>query len=138
MKKSPSSGTLYQKPDPKIDQILRADSFSMPLFNHAKTALIKRFGESMPSIAYVSRPQLKLGGVRFNPDNYSFISNFYFKRLVYFDLKTKKEREIVFPKGTILRETAWSRDDKHLIVSVEKNNDQEVWLVQMPSLKRRK
>jgi dipeptidyl aminopeptidase/acylaminoacyl peptidase len=137
-KRNVTAPTGYQKPDPIVGKIVRADSFSIPLFNHAKTALVKRFGEDLPPIHYVARPQLKLGGLRFNPNNYAFISNYYFKRLVYFDVKTRKEKEIVFPKNSILRETLWSPDGKHLVVSLEKDFEQEVWLVQIPSLKKTK
>jgi dipeptidyl aminopeptidase/acylaminoacyl peptidase len=133
-----TDGSSYQKPESLVDQILQADPFSIPLFNHAKTALIKRYAEEMPSIRYVARPQLKLGGERFNPVNYTSISNYYFKRLVYLDLKTNQEKEIVFPKGSILRETLWAPDGKHLAVSLEKETGQEVWLVQIPSLKKKK
>ena len=137
MKKTASSST-YRKPERKIDSILRADSFSIPLFNYAKTALIKRYGEDLPPISYVARPQLKLGGSRFNPANYTFISNFYFKRLVYSDLLTKKDKEIEFPENSILREVLWSPDGKYIAVSLEKPLTQEVWVVQIPSLKKKK
>jgi dipeptidyl aminopeptidase/acylaminoacyl peptidase len=136
MKKVASSS--YLRPEKKIDSILRADSFSIPLFNYAKTALIKRYGEDLPPISYVARPQLKLGGARFNPANYTFISNFYFKRLVYSDLANKKNREIEFPKNSILREVLWAPDGKHLAVSLERALTQEVWIVQIPSLKKKK
>jgi dipeptidyl aminopeptidase/acylaminoacyl peptidase len=134
----PALKTLYQKPDAVVDRILHSDTFSIPIFNQQKTALIKRFAEEMPPIRYVARPQLKLAGERFNPENYTGISNYYFKRLAYFDLQKKKEQTIPFPKEAILRETLWSPDGKHLAVSVEKEDGQEVWLVKIPSLKIKK
>jgi dipeptidyl aminopeptidase/acylaminoacyl peptidase len=136
--KKVAQATTYLRPEKKIDSILRADSFSIPLFNYAKTALIKRYGEDLPPISYVARPQLKLGGARFNPANYTFISNFYFKRLVYSDLATPKDREIEFPENSILREVLWAPDGKHLAVSLERALTQEVWIVQIPSLKKKK
>lgn len=134
----PSLAGPYEKPDAIVDQMLEAESFSIPIFNYQKTALIKRFAEDMPSIAYVARPQVKLGGERFNPKNYTSISNYYLKRLVYFDVKTKKEKPILFPKDSILRETLWSPDGKYLAVSLEKDLCQELWIVKIPTLEKTK
>jgi dipeptidyl aminopeptidase/acylaminoacyl peptidase len=128
--------TEYQSAHPLVDKMLKAESFSSPLFNYGKTAFIKRFAEHLPPIHYVARPQLKLGGIRFNPKNYTFISNTYFKKLVLVDVETKKEREIIFPKGSMLREVLWSPDGKWIAVSLEQDLFQEVCLVNAQNLKQ--
>ncbi len=130
--------TTYQKPEEAIGKIIRADSFSFPLLNWKKTALIKIYGEELPTLKYVARKQLKLGGARFNPANYTAISNYYYKKLVYFELLSKKtEKQINFPENSIIRHVQWSPDGHHLLVSVEKETCHEVWLVQIPSLKKK-
>ena len=136
MKKQVAPG--YQKADLVIDKMLRADQFSSPVFNRSKTALIKRYAETMPSIHYVARPQLKLGGIRFNPENYTFISNTYFKRLVYFDLQSRKATDIRLPAGAIVREVLWAPDGKNIAISVEENAGQSVYVIQAKNLKRKK
>lgn len=130
--------TLYQKPDAPIDQLVRGPDRSSPTLNRQKTALVKGYGVYYPSIQYIARPQIKLGGVRFNPKNYTSVANAYVKRLVYRDIKTKAEKEISFPEGSIIRERAWSPDGKHLAVSVELEKCHEVWIVQIPGLQKTK
>lgn len=128
----------YQRPEPLVDDLVRADSFSSPLINGQEDALIKMYYKSMPSIDYVSRLQVKLGGLRFNPQNYAAISNYYVNRLSYFDVKAKKESVIPFPKEAILRHVSWSPDGKNLVVSLEKENCVELWIIEIPTLLKKK
>ncbi len=124
----------YEKPEEMIDKLVRAESFSSPSFNPQKTAVIKAFFQETPSIKYVARPKLRLAGTRFNPSNYTTISNYYATRVTYFDLKTRKERPIAFPKESILREIKWSPDGKRVVISSEKENCHELWIIETPSL----
>ncbi|MFS4457762.1 alpha/beta hydrolase family protein [Bdellovibrio sp. HCB2-146] len=128
--------STYQKPEKMIDDLIRAGGFPQPVFNWQKTALIKAYIQQMPSIEYVARPQIKVGGVRFSPKNYTAISNLYINRLVYFDIKTGKEKNIPFPKGSIIREVSWAPNGKQVLISLEQQTEQELWLVQIPSLKK--
>lgn len=128
----------YQKPETMINKLVQAESFSQPVFNWQKTALIKAYFEELPSIDYVSRPQLKLGGARFSPQNYTAISNMYVTRLVYFDFVKGIEKPLPFPKNSILRELQWAPNGKNLVVSLEKADCQELWMVAIPSLKKTK
>jgi dipeptidyl aminopeptidase/acylaminoacyl peptidase len=130
--------STYQKPEPLIDNLVKAGGFSQPVFNWQKTALIKAFFQEMPSIEYVARPQVKLGGARFSPLNYTSIANFYINRLVYFDIAKGKDKNISFPKNTILREVQWAPDGKKVLISVETEKEQELWMLQIPSLKKEK
>lgn len=130
--------STYQKPEPLIDNLVKAGGFSQPVFNWQKTALIKAFFQEMPSIEYVARPQVKLGGARFSPLNYTSISNFYINRLVYFDIAKGKDKNIPFPKDTILREVQWAPNGKKVLISIEKEAEQEVWILHIPSLKKEK
>ena len=130
--------STYQKPEPLIDNLVKAGGFSQPVFNWQKTALIKAFFQEMPSIEYVARPQVKLGGARFSPLNYTSISNFYINRLVYFDIAKGKDKNIPFPKDTILREVQWAPNGKKVLISIETELEQQIWILHIPSLKKEK
>lgn len=132
------SETIYQKPDANIDRFIKGPDSSSPVFNRQRTALIKVYGEDYPSIKYVSRERQKLAGLQFNPKNYSIIANAYDNRLVYMDLKTKKEKPIKLPQDAIVRETLWSPDGKNLAVTIETDQCHEVWIVKIPSLQKSK
>lgn len=128
--------TSYQRPELLIDSMVRAGSFSTPFMNHQGSALIKAFYVEMPSLAYVSREQIKLGGVRFNPKNFTAISNYYINQISYFDILEKKERPIPFPKEAILRGISWSPDGKKVAITMEKEFCQELWIIAIPSLQK--
>ncbi|MBP9682591.1 MAG: hypothetical protein KBD76_14380, partial [Bacteriovorax sp.] len=128
--------TSYQRPEVLIDSMVRAGSFSTPFMNHQGSALIKAFYVEMPSLAYVSREQIKLGGVRFNPKNFTAISNYYINQISYFDILEKKERPIPFPKEAILRGISWSPDGKKVAITMEKEFCQELWIIAIPSLQK--
>lgn len=133
-----NAATGYQKPEDMVGKLVRADSFSTAMYNPQTTALLKAYFQETPSIKYVSRPKVRLGGVRFNPSNYTAISNYYINRLTYFDMKTKKERSLGFPKDSILRQVSWSADGKHIAISNETDSCHEVWIVPVPSLAKYK
>jgi dipeptidyl aminopeptidase/acylaminoacyl peptidase len=130
--------TLYQKPEALIDNLVKANSFSSPFINRQENAIIKAFYQEMPTIKYVAREQVKLGGVRFNPKNYTAIYNYFINQISYFDIKTKKEKPINFLGDVILRDISWSPDGKHFAVSLEKEFCQELWIVAVPSLSKYK
>ena len=75
--------TPYQRPEEKIDRLIRAESFSNLVMNRQEDAMIKTFYKEMPSIKYVARTQVKLGGLRFNPQNYTSILNYYIHKISY-------------------------------------------------------
>lgn len=128
---------VYQKTDRVVSDLLRADSFSNISLNRQKTALIKKYAQYSPSIDYVSRAQLKVAGLRFNPKNYRPISNTYTSKIVYFDLKNKLDDEIKFSEKSIIGRTAWSEDGKNLLVGIETANCYQLWIVKIPSLKKK-
>lgn len=132
------SQVKYQKPEAQVDDLLRAAPFSNASINRQKTGIIKTFYKEMPSIEYVARPQMKIAGIRFNPTSYTAISNYYIEKLSYFDIKTKKERRLPFAETAIMREVRWSPEGRHVLVSVETEKCQELWLVQIPSLQKSK
>lgn len=130
--------SLYQKPEASIDQLVSGPKLSSPYLNRQMTAMVKSYRVFYPSIQYVARPQIKLGGVRFNPKSYTAVDNSYSNRLVYRDIKTKSEKEIPFPEGSVIREQTWAPDGRHFAVSVELEKCHEVWIVQIPSLQKSK
>ncbi len=129
---------LYQKTDKPVSDLLRADSFSSASLNYQNTALIKKFRQYTPSVAFISKPQLKLAGLRINPKNYTGISSSYTNRLVYFDMQKRNDREIAFPKGTIISQSGWPEDGRHFLVSIETPSCLELWMVDIPSLKKKR
>lgn len=129
---------MYKKTEPQISKLVTAQDFSTLDTNNAGTAGFKLYALYTPPIEYVSRPKLKLAGIQLNPRNYTTVTTAVINKLVYFDFKTKKEKEVKFSKDGAIRGRSWSNDDKNFLVAVETPTCYEVWNVEVPSLKKTK
>lgn len=129
---------VYQKIDKELSELVAAQSFSSLAVNYSGTAGLKKYHQYTPSIEFVARPKIKLAGLQFNPKNYTAISNAFTSKLVYFDIKTRSNREIKFRSDSIIRGTSWSTDDKKILVSIEESDCLQLWLVQAPSLSKKR
>jgi hypothetical protein len=133
-----ASPNSYQQPAADIRQMLDAEGFSRIVMSPRQDQWLKAYPEEMPSLAYISRPELRLAGVRFNPRNSTRIMDFYFRRLSIYDLNTGREREVGFPKGSVLREMLWSPAGRRVAVSVETETCHELWVVDAKTTARRR
>ncbi|MEQ1722309.1 MAG: hypothetical protein ABL930_03980, partial [Pseudobdellovibrio sp.] len=129
---------MYQKTEPEISKLINAQDFSRLEINYGSTAGLKLFALYTPPIEYISRPKLKLAGIQLNPKNYSTLTTAVVSKLLYFDITTKKEKEIKFSKDGYIRGRSWSFDDKHFAVSVETPDCHEAWVVESSTLKKTK
>ena len=129
---------MYKKTEPMISKLVTAQDFSILNVNNSGTAGLKLYAQYTPSIEYISRPKLKLAGIQLNPRNYTTVTTAVINKLVYFDFKTKKEKEVKFSKEGAIRGRSWSNDDKYFLVTVETPTCHEIWNVAVPSLKKTK
>jgi dipeptidyl aminopeptidase/acylaminoacyl peptidase len=129
---------MYQKTEPQISKLINAQDFSRLEINYGGTAGLKLFALYTPPIDYISRPKLKLAGIQLNPKNYSTVTTAVVSKLFYFDIATKKEKEIKFSKGAYIRGRSWSFDDNHFAVSIETPDCHEAWIVDSATLKKTK
>lgn len=119
----------YKKPKSDIWNIVKAPRAPFIIINEQKTRMLKVYYNSMPSIKYISRPIVKLGGKRFNPKNRSRNRSYFYTKIVVQDLKSNGEKEINFGNNPILNYPYWSPNGDKLAVTIEKNNCTELWFV---------
>ncbi len=123
----------YQSVESPIHELIRSQGTATPLFNESNDGLLKLYYQTMPSISYVAREQLKLGGLRFNPQNYTSISNSYINKIIYLNLVTQKETEIKFKDQDIIRQVQWSPSGHYIAITVEQNLCHELWIYSVQS-----
>jgi dipeptidyl aminopeptidase/acylaminoacyl peptidase len=128
----------YQQPDKMITDLVSSPGFSYPVYNPQFTELVKYRNQLTPSIEYANRPFLRLAGTRFNPKNLAPVASNYRVDLRYYDQKTKKDHGIAFAKDAYIRNVVWSPNGRRLAVQLEAPTCVEVWIVEIPSLKKKK
>ena len=80
-------------------------------------------------IAEISQPELKLGGLRFNPENHSQTRSTYTSSLGLVDLGTGETRPVQgLPEGGRLRAVSWSPDGKWFSFTVTLATRVELWV----------
>ena len=128
----------YQQPDKMISDLVASPGFSYPHFNRQYSEFIKYRNQLTPTIEYTNRPFLKLAGTRFNPMNLAPVSGSYKVDLRYYDPRSKKDRAITFAKNSYVRTMEWSPNGKRLLVQLETSRCVELWLVDIPTLFKKK
>ena len=86
---------------------------------------------SLPSIAEVAQPELKLAGLRINPRTYSQSRFSFGEDLWLLDIESRKEIRLSgLPSNLKLADMAWSPDQRHIaFTNVSAASGVELWLV---------
>ncbi len=128
----------YQSPGKTVSDLIESPGFSHPFFNRQRTDFIRYRIQSTPSIEFMSRPDLRLAGIRLNAGNLAQVSSDYKQDLSFVNGKTGIEKSFSFPKASYVQAMSWSPNGKYLAVVVEAAKCVELWIVSIPSLKKSK
>jgi dipeptidyl aminopeptidase/acylaminoacyl peptidase len=119
----------YKLPPKEIVDILDAPPTPMVLISPARDRLALVEYESMPSIAYVSRPMLRIAGIRITPFNNSRQVLRFDTGLSLKDLKTGATRRAELPEGARFTSLTWSPDGRSLALLRYTDSGIEPWTV---------
>ncbi|OGD21184.1 MAG: prolyl oligopeptidase [Candidatus Aminicenantes bacterium RBG_16_63_16] len=119
----------YKLPPKEIVDILDAPPLPTVSLNPARTVMALVESESMPSIADVSRPILRIAGLRITPHNNSVQVLRFSTGLSLKDLKTGAVRRIALPLGVKFTSPSWSPDGLFLAFLLYRENGVELWVL---------
>lgn len=126
----------YQMPPPQLQAIV--DAARTPMISLSPKRDLATMVElpSLPSIAEVAQPELKLAGMRINPRTYSPSRFTFGSSLKLLDIASGKQMEIKgLPKTLRLAASSWSPDQRYLAFEHVAMNEKdasgavELWLV---------
>jgi len=92
-----------------------------------------------PSVEELARPELKIAGLRINPNNFApnrqnFINNIYFQ-----NLKTKKEYKVTgLPSPLYAGSISWSPNDKKVAFTQTTNDRVDLYVIDITTMKATK
>ncbi len=123
----------YKFPDAKIRRVLEAGSTPSFQTNYDETYAVEISYNLLPSIEFLSRPMLKLAGLRFNPQNFSSFRKYYNTGIKSYDMKSKKLISIQGPKSAVYGNPKFSRKGTKIAFPIERKNCVELWTADIKS-----
>lgn len=119
----------YKLPPKEVIAILDAPPTPRVTMNPARDTMLLIESESMPTIAYISMPMLRIAGIRITPaNNSSQVLNFN-TAMSLKTIKDGKVRKIDLPPGIKFSGASWSEDGKWISFTRYLENGVELWVV---------
>ena len=118
----------YKLPPKDVLAILDAPPTPRVSMSPARDWMLLTDYETMPSIAYVSMPMLRIAGMRITPQNNSDQVLSFSTGLTLKFLKDGTVRKIALPTGFKFTGASWSSDGKFLAFTRYLDNGVELWV----------
>ena len=134
-----ATGTSYQTPPQVLVDLV--DAPLIPLVSvspdHQWVLLMER--PSLPSIAELAQPELRLAGLRINPRTNGPSRSRYVTGLRLKQIQNGKEKVITgLPDHARIDEVTWSPDGTHIAFSLEREDRTELWAADVESGRARR
>lgn len=129
----------YQRPVAEIASLLEAPSTPAVSFSPDRQwmALLQR--PELPSIEEVSRPELRLAGLRIDPNNFGPSRSSYFNQLQLRQLNKETVLSISgLPQPLLLSGLSWSPDGKYLAFLQNDPTEISLWVVEIATRQARR
>ncbi|MBL9201193.1 MAG: prolyl oligopeptidase family serine peptidase, partial [Opitutaceae bacterium] len=131
--------TTYRTPSAALAAIVDAPLTPLVSISPDKANLLLLERPSLPPVAELAEPELRLAGLRINPATNGPSRDTYYTGIVVKPLAGGAERRIAgFPAEARITSLAWSRDSRHLAATVTLPQRLELWLVEIASARARR
>jgi dipeptidyl aminopeptidase/acylaminoacyl peptidase len=133
------SDLSYQTPPDDIKKLVDAPLTPSVWFSPDKSVMVLLDRSDLPSIEELSRPELRIAGLRINPDNFGPSRNNFFIGMKVKKLSDKKDYEITgLPNGIQMSSPAFSPDSKKFSFIQTWPDRLELWVVDLTTLSAKK
>jgi dipeptidyl aminopeptidase/acylaminoacyl peptidase len=119
----------YKLPPQNVLDILNAPPTPRVTLSPDREVMLLVESESMPTIAYISQPLLRIAGLRITPANNSRQVLTFATGLALKAIKTGLERKIDLPAGIKFSGASWSDDGKWIVFARYVDTGVELWIV---------
>jgi dipeptidyl aminopeptidase/acylaminoacyl peptidase len=119
----------YKLPPKEVINILDAPPTPRVSMSPARDTMLLTDSESMPTIAYISQPMLRIAGLRITPANDSAQVLSFSTAMTLKTIKDGKVRKIDLPAGIKFTGASWSGDGKWIAFTRYLENGVELWVV---------
>ncbi|MBA3557050.1 MAG: S9 family peptidase [Gemmatimonadaceae bacterium] len=123
----------YKQPPDPIAQILDADPRPAVSLSPDRAWLLMMERNSLPTIAEVAAPELRLGGSRIDPRSNAGSRQASFKALRLRSVHGSIERTIKTPAGARITGVLWSPDSRSIAFTIGEDSAVTLWLAEATS-----
>ena len=111
-----------------VDLVDGARNPSVSFSPDRETMLLQEI-PSLPSIAEMAQPELRLAGIRINPNTNGPSRSGYVTGLTLRDMSTGEDREIIgLPEDPVITNVRWSPDGSHIAFLLTRTDRLELWI----------
>jgi len=118
----------YKLPPKEVMDIVTAPPSPRVFISPSDEVMILGEYESMPSIAYMAQPLLRLAGTRILPQYNSRQTTTFYTRLTIMSIKDGKEIPVALPDGARVGSLSWSYDSRSFAFTRLTDTGFELWL----------
>src|SRR5436190_3733051 len=127
--------TGYQRPPEEIAKLVEAPLTPAIGLSPDKSWMVLMDRSDYPTIEELSRPELRIAGLRINPDNFGPSRNNFFIGLKFKNLKDMKESQISgLPSPMQMSNFSFSPDSKKAIFLQTYADRIELWMVDLATM----
>jgi dipeptidyl aminopeptidase/acylaminoacyl peptidase len=121
----------YRTPPAPIPDMVRATPIPTASVSPDRKTLVIVTRETLPSVAALARPILRIGGYRIDParNGPAEIRTQWLNRIAFEDVATGRVRDVALPAGTRFTTPAWSPDATKVALTVEQPDGLALWVV---------
>lgn len=125
----------YQKPPAPIAALLEAPLTPLVTFSPDKSVMLMLERSDFPTIEELSRPELRIAGLRINPDNFGPSRGSYYIGLTVKKLQDAKDATVSnLPSPLLMSNVSFSPDSKRVAFLQNNPDGIELWVVDLASL----
>lgn len=120
----------YKTPPKEIADLLLAKPTPIVSIDSKGDWMIICEKSSYPSVEELGQPEIRVGGLRINPNNYSLSRQTYFNHISLKNIKTKKEHTIIgLPANLQASNIKWSPNEKKIAFINTTNNRVDLYII---------
>src|SRR5262245_26003769 len=118
----------YKRPPQEVVAIVDASPPPIVLVSPTRTALLRVEYDAYPSIALLSRPFLKLGGLRVDPALNAIQRLRQYRSIAIQPLPDGATRRVALPAGAAIQVPVWSNDGRRFAFARDLDDGLELWV----------
>jgi len=131
--------TPYQKPAAEIQQLLDAPTTPLVSLSPDRKWMVLYERADFPSIEALSRPELRLAGLRIDPNNFGPSRSSYYVGVKLKNVGNGQEFDISgLPQPLMLGNTSWSPDSKHIAFTQGDADVISLWVINVEAKNARR
>ena len=131
--------TGYETPPETLAKLVDAPALPAVSISPDEMSLLLMERSNTPSIEELATPELKLAGIRFNPDNFGPSRARHYTGLIVRSFEEETGRQIEgLPSGAKIRNLRWAPDSKHIAFTVDFEDHVGLYIANIESAQARK